>query len=165
MFFLQSWHRFITAHGLRANVMKPFESAQDRSVGRPSDDSTIDVPQVATFEGTFAATARPKSQTPRPWYRDRAYLLEGWLDIPIWKSAVRPGFLRTLPIPDTGNPTIGAILLTYISSLRQLAPPVWYLCRDKLPPRSSITISCSSALILAYPMSSYSPPSSMLRRL
>lgn len=69
--------------------MKPFESAQDRSAGRPSDDSTIDVPQVATFEGTFAATARPKSQTPRPWYRDRAYLLEGWLDIPIWKSAVR----------------------------------------------------------------------------
>ncbi|KAK1751409.1 aquaporin-like protein [Echria macrotheca] len=45
---------------------------------------------VASFEGTFAPGARPPFEPHRavPWYRDRAYYLDGWTNPVIWKSAI-----------------------------------------------------------------------------
>lgn len=57
----------------------------------PSDGTRNDdtMSSVAHFDGSFAATARPTETSPFPWYRRREYFLSGWLDIQIWKAAVR----------------------------------------------------------------------------
>lgn len=44
---------------------------------------------IAEFDGSFAPNARPAGTGPYPWYQCREYFLGGWLDLQIWKAAVR----------------------------------------------------------------------------
>lgn len=46
-------------------------------------------PAEADFAGSFAPATRPTEARVRPWYKDREYLLGGWTDVRMWKSAVR----------------------------------------------------------------------------
>ncbi|KAK0392737.1 hypothetical protein NLU13_2232 [Sarocladium strictum] len=44
-------------------------------------------PAEADFAGSFAPATRPTDVRDRPWYRDGEYLLGGWGDVKMWKSA------------------------------------------------------------------------------
>ncbi|WOO81147.1 putative aquaporin TIP4-1 [Vanrija pseudolonga] len=48
-------------------------------------------PVIACFPGSFAPGARNEKHDPRPWYRCREYLLGGWGQHEVWRSAVVEG--------------------------------------------------------------------------
>ena len=58
-----------------------------RDMGWPRKHSHAN---LASFEGSFAASARPGASAARakPWYADREYFLQGWTSRAIWKAAV-----------------------------------------------------------------------------
>ncbi|KHN96293.1 Aquaporin-like protein [Metarhizium album ARSEF 1941] len=43
---------------------------------------------VAAFDGSFAPLVRPTTRRDGPWYKDRDYLLAGWLSPAIWRAAI-----------------------------------------------------------------------------
>ncbi|KAH7317162.1 aquaporin-like protein [Stachybotrys elegans] len=56
-----------------------------------TDEAAVnDQPNVATFEGSFAPSARPPQRL-KPWYKDRDYFLDGWTSKYIWKAAFVEG--------------------------------------------------------------------------
>lgn len=42
----------------------------------------------ASFDASFAPAGRPAVKSTVPWFRDREYLLGGWTNASIWRSAV-----------------------------------------------------------------------------
>ncbi|KAK1832028.1 aquaporin-like protein [Podospora conica] len=44
--------------------------------------------RLAAIEGTFAPDARPSTPRTTPWFRDRAYYLDGWTDQAIWRATL-----------------------------------------------------------------------------
>ncbi|UNI13829.1 hypothetical protein JDV02_000532 [Purpureocillium takamizusanense] len=71
---------------IRCAATEPSKAAAQN---RPSSETIVDQQrlQVASFDASFVPSARPAVSRSIPFYRDRSYYLDGWLDSSIWKSA------------------------------------------------------------------------------
>lgn len=69
-------------------------AVQDEPAREPVSERTgqphkaVQSANLAKFEGSFAASARPTTVRVKPWYADRDYFLQGWTSPAIWKAAV-----------------------------------------------------------------------------
>lgn len=68
-------------------MKEPNEPVPNRD-GRDLKYADSHLTDIAKFDGSFAPTARPVEPLHRPWYKDREYLIGGWLNPSVWKAAV-----------------------------------------------------------------------------
>ncbi|KAL8344126.1 hypothetical protein RB601_004581 [Gaeumannomyces tritici] len=59
---------------------------------------------VTAFDGSFAPLGRPTERSPLPWYSNRQYFLASWLDVSIWKAAVRSSGSQSPCTPTAPSP-------------------------------------------------------------